>query len=102
MRPDTARPGAHPPGVRGAASGHVPPAHRVSAEQDRRARVTPRGRRRRPGQLAALARDVPSIYVAPWRLDIPVRDGVTSTWTPAAIARPAAAALEAAGAPSPA
>ena len=43
VRPDAARPRADPRGVRGAAAGHVPPAHRVPAEQDRRARVAPRG-----------------------------------------------------------
>ena len=43
VRPDAARPRADPRGVRGAAAGHVPPAHRVPAEQDRRDRVAARG-----------------------------------------------------------
>jgi probable rRNA maturation factor len=45
---------------------------------------------------------VPSIYVAPWRVDITVRDGVRSPLSAAAIARTAGSALDAAGAPSPA
>ena len=47
VRPDAARPRAHPRGVRGPAAGHVPPPHRVPAEQDRRARVAPRGGQQR-------------------------------------------------------
>ena len=43
-----------------------------------------------------------SIYVAPWRIDITSREGVDWPLSAVAIARSAAAALDAAGAPSPA
>ena len=43
-----------------------------------------------------------SIYVDAWRIDVTVRDGVKSPLSAAAIARTAALALDAAGAPSPA
>ena len=39
VRPDAARPGPDPRGVHRAAAGHVPPAHRVSPEQDRGDRI---------------------------------------------------------------
>lgn len=45
---------------------------------------------------------MPSIYVRPWRVDVTLRDGVNPALSAAAIARTAAAALDAAGAPSPA
>ncbi len=48
VRPHAARHRDDPRGVRGAAPGHVPPARRVPAEQDRGARVAPRRR----GQVA--------------------------------------------------
>jgi probable rRNA maturation factor len=40
--------------------------------------------------------------VGPWRVDVTVRDGVTSPLSAAAIARAAGSALDAAGAPDPA
>ena len=43
-----------------------------------------------------------AIYLAPWRIDLDVRDGVTPPIAGAALARAIAAALTAAGAPSPA
>jgi probable rRNA maturation factor len=43
-----------------------------------------------------------SLYFGPWRVDITVREGVGSPLSAAAIARTAASALDAAGAPSPA
>ena len=43
-----------------------------------------------------------SIYVAPWRIDLTVRDGVDPIVRLARLARTAAIALDAAGAPSPA
>jgi probable rRNA maturation factor len=43
-----------------------------------------------------------SIYVAPWRIDLTVRDGVDRDVRLARLARTAAAALDAARAPSPA
>jgi probable rRNA maturation factor len=43
-----------------------------------------------------------AIYTGPWRVDLTVRDGVTAPVTGAVLARAIAAALEAAGAPSPA
>jgi probable rRNA maturation factor len=43
-----------------------------------------------------------SIYVAPWRIDLTVRDGVDPDVRLARLARTAAAALDAARAPSPA
>ena len=45
---------------------------------------------------------MPSIYLPPWRVDITVHDGVRSPLSAAAVARTAAKALDAAGAPSPA
>jgi len=45
---------------------------------------------------------VPALYQGPWRIDITVREGVRSPLSGALIARTAAAALDAAGAPSPA
>jgi probable rRNA maturation factor len=42
-----------------------------------------------------------SIYLAPWRIDIVARAGVRTEVADAALARAAAAALEAAGAPRP-
>ena len=45
---------------------------------------------------------VPSLYVGPWRVDITVRDGVSSPLSAAATARTAGSALDAAGAPDPA
>jgi len=42
------------------------------------------------------------IYITPWRVDVTARDGVTAPVTAGAIARVAARALDAAGAPSPA
>jgi probable rRNA maturation factor len=43
-----------------------------------------------------------SVYIAPWRIDVTVRDGVETVVPPIRLARTAAAALDAAGAPSPA
>ena len=43
-----------------------------------------------------------AIYLAPWRIDLDVRDGVSPPIASAALARAIAAALTAAGAPSPA
>jgi probable rRNA maturation factor len=43
-----------------------------------------------------------SIYRRPWRIDVDVRDGVSSPISRAALARTVAAALDAASAPSPA
>ena len=43
-----------------------------------------------------------AIYTGPWRVDITVRDGVVSPVPAAGLARAIAAALEAAGASSPA
>ncbi|HUP55368.1 MAG TPA: rRNA maturation RNase YbeY [Methylomirabilota bacterium] len=43
-----------------------------------------------------------AIYRPPWRIDLDVRDGVTSPVSGAVLARVVAAALDAAGAPSPA
>jgi probable rRNA maturation factor len=43
-----------------------------------------------------------AIYIGPWRVDVSVRDGVVSPVPAAALARAIAAALDAAGAPSPA
>jgi probable rRNA maturation factor len=43
-----------------------------------------------------------AIYLPPWRIDLTIRDGVTVPLPPVALARTASAALEAAGAPSPA
>jgi probable rRNA maturation factor len=43
-----------------------------------------------------------AIYLPPWRIDLAIRDGVTVPLPPVALARTASAALEAAGAPSPA
>ena len=43
-----------------------------------------------------------AIYLPPWRIDLDVRDGVRSPLSSAALARTVAAALGAAGAPSPA
>ena len=43
-----------------------------------------------------------AIYLAPWRIDLDVRDGVSPPIAGAALARAIAAALTAAGAPSPA
>ena len=43
-----------------------------------------------------------AIYLPPWRIDLDVRDGVRPPLGSAALARTAAAALKAAGAPSPA
>ncbi len=43
-----------------------------------------------------------AIYLPPWRIDLDVRDGVRSPLSSAALARAVAAALGAAGAPSPA
>jgi probable rRNA maturation factor len=45
---------------------------------------------------------LPSIYVAPWRIDVTLREGVKPALSAAAIARTAARALDAAGAPAPA
>ena len=54
------------------------------------------------GRGTVYARRVRSIYIAPWRVDVTVRDGVSSPLSAAAVARTAAHALDAAGAPSPA
>ena len=43
-----------------------------------------------------------AIYSGPWRVDLTVRDGVAAPVSGAALARAVAAALDAAGAPSPA
>ena len=43
-----------------------------------------------------------SIYIAPWRVDVTVRDGVTAPLSAGAVGRVSARALDAAGAPSPA
>ncbi|MEA2548299.1 MAG: putative rRNA maturation factor [Chloroflexota bacterium] len=43
-----------------------------------------------------------AIYAGPWRVDLTVRDGVAAPVSGAGLARVVAAALEAAGAPSPA
>lgn len=43
-----------------------------------------------------------SIYRPPWRIDLDVRDGVLAPVSAASLARTATAALDAAGAPSPA
>ncbi len=43
-----------------------------------------------------------SIYVAPWRIDVTPRPGIKSPLSAGAVARVAARALDAAGAPSPA
>jgi probable rRNA maturation factor len=43
-----------------------------------------------------------SVYVRPWRIDVTVRDGVTSPVAIAMLSRAIAAALDAAGAPRPA
>ena len=53
VRPDAARPGADPRGVRRPAAGHVPHADRLSAERGRRPRVEARRRRRRGGPAAS-------------------------------------------------
>ena len=45
---------------------------------------------------------MPASYVGPWRVEVTVRDDVSSPLSAAAIARTAAAALDAAGAPTPA
>ena len=54
--------------------------------------------RRSGGYCARMA----SVYRPPWRIDIDVREGVAAPLTHAALARVAAGALEAAGAPEPA
>ena len=109
-----------PRGVRRPAPRDVPPADRLPAEQDRRARVAPRGgrrwrrgRRQRPardrsaawagatGRGSTLA-DPRSVYLPPWRVDVTVRPGVARVLPVAVLARAAAAALVAAGAPRPA
>jgi probable rRNA maturation factor len=41
------------------------------------------------------------LYLAPWRIDVVLRDGVSTRLSTAAIARAAAMALDAAGAPRP-
>jgi probable rRNA maturation factor len=43
-----------------------------------------------------------SVYLGPWRVDLTIRDGVTAGVPGAELARAAAAALDAAGAPAPA
>jgi probable rRNA maturation factor len=43
-----------------------------------------------------------SVYLGPWRVDLTIRDGVSAGVPGAELARVAAAALDAAGAPSPA
>lgn len=43
-----------------------------------------------------------AIYLRPWRIDLTIRDGVTVPLPPVALARAAADALQAAGAPAPA
>jgi probable rRNA maturation factor len=43
-----------------------------------------------------------AIYLGPWRVDVTIRDGVVAPVSAAAQARTVVAALEAAGAPSPA
>jgi probable rRNA maturation factor len=45
---------------------------------------------------------LPSHYVGPWRVDITLRDGVSSPLSAAAITRTTGATLDAAGAPEPA
>src|SRR3954462_3242313 len=104
MRPDAARPRAHPRGLRGPASRHVPHAGRLSAEHRRRAGIAPRRRRRGDGDRRRFV--TRGIYIGPWRVDLTVRDGVTSPVSAAALARSVAAALDAAvaagRAPSPA
>jgi probable rRNA maturation factor len=45
---------------------------------------------------------VPTIYLAPWRVDVTVRPGIRRVLPARAIARAVARALEAAGAPAPA
>jgi probable rRNA maturation factor len=47
-------------------------------------------------------RRVPSVYIRPWRIDVSQRGGVNVSLSAAEIARTAARALDAAGAPSPA
>lgn len=50
----------------------------------------------------AVTDSVRTIYAAPWRVDVSVRHGVSPPLSAAAIARTAARALDAGGAPSPA
>lgn len=45
---------------------------------------------------------MPSVYIAPWRIDVTTREGVHSPTSAAGVARTAARALDSAGAPSPA
>src|SRR5207244_9894871 len=77
----------------------VPPADRLSPEQGGRDRIAPRDRHRHWG--------VTSIYLTPWRIDPIVRDQVADAHggrRPAPVmrlARAIAAAVDAAGGPSP-
>ena len=96
VRPDDARRREDQGSVRPAAARDVPPADRVPAEQGRRARDAARHRYRHGG--------VTPVRLGPWRIDPDVRDGVRRPLpiAVAALARSMAAALTAAGAPSPA
>ena len=84
--------------------GHVPHAHRVPAEHGRRARVAPAAaggggggqRRERPGLVTR------ALYVGAVAGRLTVRDGVVAPVSGAALARAIGAAVDAAGAPSPA
>ena len=68
VRPDAARPGAHPERVRGAAPGHVPHADRVPAEHRRGAGVAAgRGGRRLGGADTRAARASPAEEIRPPR-----------------------------------
>ena len=77
MRPDAARPRAHPRGVRRTAPRDVP--HRASPTRRTRSSSSSRGARRpaaaageRPGLVTR------AIYLGSWRVDLSVRDGVTA------------------------
>ena len=99
VRPHPARPRAHPRGVRRPAPRHVPHPDRLSAEHGRRARIA-RGRAAGGGErLGVVTR---AIYLGPWRIDLTSGTASRSPIAGAALARAIAAALTAAGAPSPA
>ena len=97
---DPARPRAHPGGLRRPAARDVPHPDRLPAEHGRRARIAPRGERRgRRGWRRAERGERPrvvtrAIYLAPWRIDLDVRDGVSPPIAGAALARAIAAALD--------
>ena len=100
VRPHPARPRAHPGGLRRPAARDVPHPDRLPAEHGRRARIAPRGERRgRRGWRRAERGERPrvvtrAIYLAPWRIDLDVRDGVSPPIAGAALARAIAAALD--------